>query len=88
MSLASLSPTADADADSDEKVPRLERGAGAPGWCLSSDRQAWNNRTKLARDDLYIGLIACREEICGAVIYMCFVQPDTIYIPGTRFSFL
>lgn len=60
MSLASLSPTADADADSDEELPRLERGAGSPGWCLSSDRQAWKSRTKLAREDLYIGLNACR----------------------------
>lgn len=70
VSLANLSPTADseagdpdADAVSGAELPRLERGAGTPDCCFSSERQAWNSRTKLASDDLYMGLMALSEEV-------------------------
>lgn len=60
VSLVSLSPTADV-AGADPFRDDWESGEelDVPG---GSDRQAWKSRTKLAKDDLYIGLSACRGQ--------------------------
>lgn len=67
MSRASRSPTAEVGPTlpDDSEFDFLS--------CCPSDRQAWNNRTKLAKEDLYIGLRACRNEIYGLVTNNVFL---------------
>lgn len=86
VSLASLSPTSDADAVSDEELPRLERGAGRPVWCFSSDRHTWKSLTKLARDDLYIGLIACQRGRFGAEVTLLKIPSEHLFLQLVRIN--